>query len=81
MVTILILVVIGLVVLILSLKYSSKDIKESNHPDACFTCNRGECSGCALEGLAREQASSIMKEMTKRAVEDGAIPYLKRFEK
>jgi hypothetical protein len=62
-------------------KYIYQHAEDTNIPDPCFSCNRGHCHGCALEGLAREQASGIMQQMTKKAVEDGAIPYLKRFEK
>ena len=59
----------------------TKDYNKTNHPDACFDCNRGGCEGCLLEGLTAEQAKEQMTELTQQAIADSTVPYKRRFER
>ncbi len=74
-------VVFIVVVAVLPWKFSVKDMKETNIPNACFDCNRGGCVGCALEGLTKEEANKVASQITQQAIADGTVPYKRRFER
>lgn len=59
----------------------SQRFEETNIPSACIDCNKGNCRGCALEFLTKEQANEIATQLTQQAIADNSIAYNNRFQK
>jgi hypothetical protein len=76
-----IVVVIVVVVMCIPWKWNTKDMRDTQHPAACFDCNKTDCSGCVLEDLTTEQADAIATQRTQQAIADNTIAYGKRFDK
>lgn len=74
-----IVVVVLVVLFAIPWKWNAQKSEDSSIPDACGDCNRGDCRGCRLEGLTKEQANSIASQITQQAIADGTV-YTKRFE-
>jgi hypothetical protein len=62
-------------------KWNTKDMRDTQHPAACYDCNRAHCRGCALEHLTAEQADEIATQLTQQAIADNSIVYSQRFQK
>jgi hypothetical protein len=76
-----IIVVAVVIIMCIPWKWNTKDMKDTQHPAACFDCNKGHCRGCALEGLTAKQADEIATQLTQQAIADNSIVYNNRFQK